>query len=394
MKRKKTAFFLLFIALSFFHGYDCAANPGIVPAAIFAGPEMPGSIPSGWRLETKTGKPLLNLLKDGNSFYLHLVSAGNSSFGLRRELRVDVKKYPILCWRWRVEKLPQGGDVRRSSTDDQALQIYVAFKESGLMGLNTPVIGYIWDNEAPKGWSGRSQQVGGDKLRYIVVRNKTDQVGQWYTERRNIYKDYQRLFADLHNGEPQGPTTGIQLHINSQRTKSHAEGMIGEIYFSGEAADITLAEAGLDAPPEKTVKISAIKPPPDAVKPTLEPPIGPECVNLNVEFDPGSTEIAREYQDVLRKAAEHLQKNAGLTLNVVGHTDNVGNEKFNLHLSQRRAAVVKDYLVQKLGVESPRIHVRGVGAAKPIASNETPEGRRQNRRVSISSCPEPDSSGN
>lgn len=384
MKKKITAFFFLFTVLSFFHGYDCAANPGIVPAAIFTSKETTGSIPEGWRLEKKTGTPLLKVVKDGNGFYLNLVSSGNSSFGIRRELRVDVEKYPILCWRWRVDKLPKGGDVRRSSSDDQALQIYVAFKESGFMGLNTPVIGYIWDNEAPKGWSGRSQQTGGDKLRYIVVRNKTDHVGQWYTERRNIYKDYQRLFADVNNGEPQGPTTGIQLHINSQRTKSPAEGMIGEIYFSGEATDIALAEAGQEAPPDKEVKISAVKPP-LAAKQTLD---APECVNLKIEFDSGSTEIAGDYEDILRKAAEHLQKNAGATLNIVGHTDNVGNEKFNLELSHSRAAVVKDSLVGRMGTDFKRIRTQGLGAARPIASNDTPEGRQLNRRVTISSCPE------
>ncbi|MEQ8204373.1 MAG: DUF3047 domain-containing protein, partial [Smithellaceae bacterium] len=163
---------------------------------------------------------------------LRLISKGDSSFGIRKEARVDIKKFPILNWRWMVAKLPRGGDVRKPATDDQAVQVYVAFKESGPMGLNTPVIGYIWDNDAPKGWSGRSPQIGGGKLRYIVLRNKTDRTGKWYTEKRNIYEDYKRLFADVNGGEPQGKTTGLQIYINSQRTKSPAESMIGDIYFS------------------------------------------------------------------------------------------------------------------------------------------------------------------
>ncbi|RXM21418.1 DUF3047 domain-containing protein, partial [Citrobacter sp. AAK_AS5] len=87
------------------------------------------------------------------------MSYGNSSFGVRTSARVNVKEFPIISWRWKVHKMPVGGDVRKKMADDQALQVYIAFKEAGFPALlNTPVIGYIWDNEAPKGWSGRSTQ--------------------------------------------------------------------------------------------------------------------------------------------------------------------------------------------------------------------------------------------
>ncbi len=231
MKSSVVVLFLL-IFVSGVWTNDCFANPGIIPVAKFNAPTLPGGIPQGWKLEKKTGRPLMNLEKNGNAFYLRLISRGDSSFGIRKEAKVDVKKFPILSWRWMVTKLPKGGDVRKCATDDQAVQVYVAFKEAGPMGLNTPVIGYIWDNDAPKGWSGRSPQIGGGKLRYIVLRNKTDRTGKWYTEKRNIYEDYKRLFADINGGEPQGTTTGLQIYINSQRTKSPAESMIGDIYFS------------------------------------------------------------------------------------------------------------------------------------------------------------------
>ncbi len=260
MKRSAAVIFLIFLAFSIFRAYDCIANPGIIPVTNFTTPALPAGIPDGWKLEKKTGQSLINMQKDGEAFYLHLISKGDSSFGLRKETRVDVKKYPILCWRWKVTVLPKG-DVRKSATDDQAAQVYVAFKESGFMGLNTPIIGYIWDNDAPKGWSGRSPHTGGDKIRYIVLRNKSDNVGQWYTEKRNVYQDYKRLFADINGGEPQGTTTGLQIHINSQHTKSPAESMIGDIYFSNEPADITFAASGAPSAPAKVARISAVKPP-------------------------------------------------------------------------------------------------------------------------------------
>ena len=98
--------------------------------------------------------------------------------------------------------------------------------------INTPILTYIWDNEAPKGLSVRSPKILLRKIRYLVVRNKTDQLGQWYTEKRNVYEDYKRIFHDVDGGEPRGATHGVRFYINSQNTKSQAEGYIGEVYFS------------------------------------------------------------------------------------------------------------------------------------------------------------------
>ena len=173
-------------------------------------------VPEGWELDSKKGTPQISVVKDGNAYALHLVSDSESSFGIKKGASVDIKEYPYINWRWKAVRLPAGGDVRNSSKDDQVIQIYVAFPATGWPSqLNTPVVGYIWDNEAPKGYTGRSPQTGGDKLRYVVVRNKTDQLGEWYTEKRNIYQDYKKLFANVKGGEPLGFTRGIQIHINS-----------------------------------------------------------------------------------------------------------------------------------------------------------------------------------
>jgi outer membrane protein OmpA-like peptidoglycan-associated protein len=384
MKKSSAVFILHFIVLSFIWASNSGANPGIIPVAKFTSPALPGGVPEGWSLEKKAGIPSMKIEKEDNIFYLHLISLGDSSFGLRKEASVDVKKFPILRWRWKVKKLPRGGDVRKSSTDDQALQVYVAFKETGFPSiLNTPVIGYIWDNEAPKGWTGRSQQIGGNKLRYIVLRNKTDKIGQWYAEQRNIYQDYKRLFRDIKGGEPQGLTTGLQIYINSQRTKSPAEGLVGEIYFSDEPSDIALVEA------EKAVKISAIKRPVTAKfstqrkeKPRLD------CINISIDFKTDSITVEENYADEMQTVASYLIRNPEIKLTIIGHTDNVGTEEYNLALSNRRAERVKHYLVNKFNFDSQRLLVQGAGSSQPITDNDTLEGRQHNRRVSIKDCPE------
>ena len=66
---------------------------------------------------------------------------------------------------------------------------------------------------------------------------------------------------------------------------------------------------------------------------------------------------------------------------ISGHTDNVGSDKYNLGLSQRRAASVKKYLVEKFSIAPERLTTEGYGETKPIATNKTKEGRQLNRRI-------------
>ena len=222
--------FLLFLS-AIFCTAPAAAEKETIRAARFFSAELVQGVPPGWALDRKAGTANFRLEKAGNAFVVRLISDGNSSFGIKREIEVDLREFPFLNWRWKAVRLPRGGDVRNAATDDQAVQLYVAFTATGFpAALNTPAIGYIWDNEAPRGWTGRSEQAGGGKIRYMVLRNKADPVGEWQTESRNIQKDFRKLFPDLNDVD--SVTFGIQLHINSQYTKSEAEGCIGDVYFS------------------------------------------------------------------------------------------------------------------------------------------------------------------
>jgi outer membrane protein OmpA-like peptidoglycan-associated protein len=384
----------LLLPLFFSIAVCTGAFAAIIPVTKFQSAEMPGGAPAGWAVEKKIGVPSLKMEKDGENYYLRLMSNGNSSFGVRTSARVNVKEFPIISWRWKVNKMPIGGDVRKKTADDQALQVYVAFKETGFPALlNTPVIGYIWDNEAPKGWSGRSTQVGGDKMRYIVLRNKTDKTGQWYTERRNIYEDYKKLFGDINDGEPLGVTTGVQVHINTQRTKTSADSMIAEIYFSSETRDVAVTEAAKE-------KIVARKPVISMPKRKSFPKTSgemtaeredfskPSCVNILVEFQTNATQVHSSIDGKMQPILEYLMKYPQARLAITGHTDNVGSDAYNMELSKRRAESVKKYLVEKYNIDEQRLMIDGVGSSRPIADNSTPEGQAQNRCVMIQDCPE------
>lgn len=102
----------------------------------------------------------------------------------------------------------------------------------------------------------------------------------------------------------------------------------------------------------------------------------------NVQFKTGTSVLSSASRSVLDDVAAVLLENQHLQFEVSGHTDNTGNYQNNVNLSANRANSVKQYLVDK-GVESNRLSARGYGPDKPVASNDTTNGREMNRRVEL-----------
>lgn len=104
----------------------------------------------------------------------------------------------------------------------------------------------------------------------------------------------------------------------------------------------------------------------------------------NVQFDFNRYEIKSEFYPVLDRAIEILKSEnfLGRKVSIEGHTDNFGTEERNIVLSQNRARAVMDYLTGK-GVDPKRLSIKGFGEKKPVAANETEEGRFKNRRTEI-----------
>lgn len=99
-------------------------------------------------------------------------------------------------------------------------------------------------------------------------------------------------------------------------------------------------------------------------------------------FPFNSTEILPAGRANLQELANSLQKFPNSDVLIVGHTDAVGSDSFNQDLSQRRAAAASGYL-QSLGVPASRLRISGRGELEPVQTNDTEEGRAQNRRVEI-----------
>lgn len=106
----------------------------------------------------------------------------------------------------------------------------------------------------------------------------------------------------------------------------------------------------------------------------------------NITFDTDSSRLKAQFTDTLDSVALVLDEFPKTMIDIVGHTDSTGSEAYNLRLSEDRAAAVRNYLLAK-DINPERMLARGLGESMPIASNDTAEGRAQNRRVELAIVP-------
>ncbi len=100
----------------------------------------------------------------------------------------------------------------------------------------------------------------------------------------------------------------------------------------------------------------------------------------NIYFDFDKTTLKSESFVELNKVVDFLKRNGNVAIEISGHTDSKGSDTYNLNLSQGRSQSVVDYLIGQ-GIDSSRLQAQGYGESKPIDTNDTEEGRANNRRV-------------
>jgi hypothetical protein len=176
------------------------------------------SQPAGWELRTVArAKPAEFRVEPPTEEHdgALLMTAENASGMFATHLSgVDLHQTPILRWRWRAITLPTGADGRVPARDDQAIGIYVS--SGGLLRQRS--IAYRWETETPVGTEGEvSYAAGIVHAKWIAVRNAQDAAaGTFFTEERNVARDFQRAFGFV-------PTdVSIGVTCNSEYTDSTA----------------------------------------------------------------------------------------------------------------------------------------------------------------------------
>jgi outer membrane protein OmpA-like peptidoglycan-associated protein len=102
----------------------------------------------------------------------------------------------------------------------------------------------------------------------------------------------------------------------------------------------------------------------------------------NITFDTNRADIKPQFQPVLSQLAQSIEQYPGTVVQIEGHTDSTGAAAYNQTLSENRAGSVRSYMIQR-GVDANRLAAFGYGMTRPVADNDTPAGRAQNRRVEV-----------
>ncbi len=223
MKRYRFSVGILISLLFIFFNVTTLMASGRVIKLDFEGALSRKGVPDGWKLKSRSGKAEYRVMEENGEKILYF-RGEDASFSIERKISLNVKEYPYIKWKWKVIKLPAGGDFRHRRTNDQAAQVMVLFEKGR-------AISYIWDTTAPEG-SVMEESVPWPfsiKIKVLVLKSGSKDLNKWITIERNIYEDYKRLF----NKEP-GLVKGVRIQLNSQHTGSIGEALFGSIVFKGD----------------------------------------------------------------------------------------------------------------------------------------------------------------
>jgi Protein of unknown function (DUF3047) len=204
--------------------------------------EPPGGVPQGWvsfsfaRTKRQTDYRLVKA--DGITVVRAEADAASSA--LVRRISFDPGQYPLLRWRWKVENILATADIGRRDGDDFPARLYVMFDYDInrlslpdraqitlarlLFGADMPAAAlcYVWDNKTARGSILPSAFT--DRVRLIVARSGSREVGQWVSEERDLYRDFTAAF-----GENPPAVSGIVIMTDTDNTGERAVAYFGDI---------------------------------------------------------------------------------------------------------------------------------------------------------------------
>ena len=225
---------ILFVSLSIFALTSIAGEKDKKWREDFVAKNKEGNLPAGWEINaTKWGvnktcfelknkkekkEPVASVLGVLKVF----AKEATGALFCEPYKHVNLKKTPIMRWRWHVNKFPKGGDGRKSDYDDQAIAIYIGAND----WMVKKSVSYRWETETPKGLEGNISYGGGAvKVKWFCLRNKKTGTGKWVIEERNIAEDFKKAFGFIPK------EFVLSVGANSQNTKSESLAFIDYIEF-------------------------------------------------------------------------------------------------------------------------------------------------------------------
>ncbi|MBN3751504.1 DUF3047 domain-containing protein [Paraburkholderia sp. Tr-20389] len=214
------------------------------PGIAFSTMEPGASLPATWKnLPVAKGKAITHytLVKDGQTTVLQ-ADANRSASALMHDGNIDLSHTPVVTWRWKADKPIEGADNRVGSKEDAPARLVFAFdgdksklsmfdrakmdlaKSMGGQELPYATLMYVWSTNAAPGTAIANPHT--KRVQMIVLSGQPGDAGQWQTLRRNIVKDYEKVFH-----EPPGRITGYGLLTDTDNTGTETRAWYGDIEF-------------------------------------------------------------------------------------------------------------------------------------------------------------------
>jgi hypothetical protein len=176
-----------------------------------------------WQEKVFKGRTEYRVVSEGTGHVLRAESRGAAS-GLILENEIDLKEFPVLSWRWKVENILEKGDASRKEGDDYAARIYVIFPH--WFFPKTRSINYIWANKLPQGEIVPNPFTSNAMM--VAVESGEEKVGEWVAESRNVHADYRAIF-----GEDPPEAGAVAIMTDTDNTGGSAVAWYDDIEFKG-----------------------------------------------------------------------------------------------------------------------------------------------------------------
>lgn len=220
-------------------GTAAITAPDPLPVGSFSSADTSRVAPDGWepiafsKIDNRTE---YDLVARDSTVVLRARSDGGAS-GLVMRRRIDPNQYPVITWRWRVNRVLDDGNARTKDGDDYPARLYVAFdydlglggriKKTALRALGyddipSRALNYVWASQAKAGAVFPNAYT--DWVMMLPVQSGPERCGEWVVERRNIVADYRQAF-----GEDPPAITGIAVMTDTDNTGESATAYYGDI---------------------------------------------------------------------------------------------------------------------------------------------------------------------
>ncbi len=193
------------------------------PVGEFSTETLGSSHPHGWEAQTFRSIPQhteYTCVEDDGSVVIQARSEAASS-GLTRKVQVDLKTYPILQWRWKVQMPVTQSDLTSKEGDACSARLFITF---GRILTSLKALSYVWTAGHDQG-SWLTSPVS-NRVKMVVLRNQTDPLDVWINEERNVAADFEAAF-----GEAPPKSSGVALMTDTCRTGETAVAFYGDILF-------------------------------------------------------------------------------------------------------------------------------------------------------------------